>query len=96
MTGEGALDDQTLHGKAPAGVARAATAAGVPVVAVCGTNTLPTTRLRTAGIHTAYALTDLEPDVAVCQRDALRLLRTLGERIATDLPTLTREKGTDQ
>jgi glycerate 2-kinase len=36
VTGEGSLDEQTLHGKAPAGVAAAARAAGVPVVAVAG------------------------------------------------------------
>ncbi|MYW13889.1 glycerate kinase, partial [Streptomyces sp. SID2563] len=36
ITGEGSLDAQTLHGKAPAGVAAAARAAGLPVVAVCG------------------------------------------------------------
>ena len=32
ITGEGSLDEQTLHGKAPAGVASAAAKAGVPVV----------------------------------------------------------------
>lgn len=36
ITGEGSLDEQTLHGKAPAGVAAAARAAGKEVVAVCG------------------------------------------------------------
>ena len=36
ITGEGSLDAQTLHGKAPAGVAAAARAAGLDVVAVCG------------------------------------------------------------
>lgn len=36
ITGEGSLDQQTLHGKAPAGVATAARAAGKEVVAVCG------------------------------------------------------------
>ena len=36
VTGEGSLDEQTLHGKAPAGVAAAARRAGVPVVAVAG------------------------------------------------------------
>ena len=40
ITGEGSLDEQTLHGKAPAGVAAAARAAGVPVVAVAGRNLL--------------------------------------------------------
>ena len=40
VTGEGALDEQTLRGKAVAGVAAAARVAGIPVVAVCGTNRL--------------------------------------------------------
>lgn len=40
ITGEGSLDEQSLLGKTPMGVARAAEAAGVPVVAVCGRTTL--------------------------------------------------------
>jgi len=36
ITGEGKVDRQTAFGKAPAGVARVAKAAGVPVVAVGG------------------------------------------------------------
>ena len=44
VTGEGALDLQTLLGKAPAGVARAAKAAGVPVIALCGRCLLYTSR----------------------------------------------------
>ncbi|GAB3821716.1 glycerate kinase [Kribbella italica] len=81
VTGEGALDEQTLHGKAVAGVAAAAKAAGVPVVAVCGINRLDDQRLRAAGIDAAYALTDLEPDVSRCIADPVPLLRGLGERI---------------
>jgi glycerate kinase len=82
ITGEGALDEQTLHGKAVAGVAAAAQAAGVPVVAVCGTNRLDPARLRQSGIATAYALTDLEPNVRRCIADPVPLLRQLGEGIA--------------
>jgi glycerate kinase len=82
ITGEGALDEQTLHGKAAVGVAAAARAAGIPVVAVCGTNRLDPARLRQAGIVAAYALTDLEPDVRRCIADPVPLLRQLGERIA--------------
>ncbi len=81
VTGEGALDEQTLRGKAVAGVASAANAAGVPVVAVCGSNRLDDERLRAAGIDAAYALTDLEPDVRRCIADPVPLLRELGERI---------------
>lgn len=84
VTGEGALDEQTLHGKAVAGVAAAARAAGVPVVAVCGTNRLDSANLQTAGISAAYALTDLEPDVKRCIADPVPLLRRLGERIAVE------------
>lgn len=36
ITGEGSLDEQTLHGKAPDHVRRVAEAAGVPVAAVAG------------------------------------------------------------
>ena len=84
VTGEGAMDEQTLHGKAPAGVAAAARAADMPVVAVCGRNELSDESLRAAGISAAYALTDLEPDTARCLADAARLLERLGELIATD------------
>lgn len=84
ITGEGALDTQTLHGKAPAGVAAAARAAGVPVVAVCGANRLDPAALEAAGIRAAYALTDVEPDVRRCLAFGARLLVDLGERIAHD------------
>ncbi|TDU83658.1 glycerate kinase [Kribbella voronezhensis] len=84
ITGEGALDEQTLRGKAVAGVAAAARKAGVPVVAVCGSNRLDDDRLREAGIAAVYALTDLEPDVRKCIAEPVPLLRQLGERIAGD------------
>ena len=82
--GEGALDEQTLHGKAPAGVAAAAAARGIPVVAVCGVNRLDADRLHGAGIAAAYALTDLEPDVARCISDGAPLLTRLGQQIAAE------------
>ncbi|MEU7472719.1 glycerate kinase [Streptomyces sp. NPDC044984] len=84
ITGEGSLDRQTLHGKAPAGVAAAARAAGKEVVAVCGRLALPPEELGRAGIRRAYALTDLEPDVAKCVADAGPLLERTAERIARD------------
>ncbi|TDO50604.1 glycerate kinase [Kribbella sp. VKM Ac-2527] len=91
VTGEGALDEQTLHGKAAVGVAAAARATGIPVVAVCGTNRLDPARMNQVGIVAAYALTDLEPDVRRCIADPTPLLRRLGERIAVDhLPSTVR------
>jgi glycerate kinase len=82
VTGEGSLDAQTLRGKAPAGVAAAAAAAGIRTVAVCGTSKLSPSELHGAGFHAAYALTDLEPDVARCMTDAAPLLERLGRAIA--------------
>ncbi|SCE10104.1 glycerate kinase [Streptomyces sp. PpalLS-921] len=84
VTGEGSLDEQTLHGKAPAGVAAAARAAGVEAVAVCGRLALPPEALRGAGIRRAYALTELEPDPAVCMAQAGTLLERAAESIARD------------
>jgi glycerate kinase len=84
ITGEGSLDEQTLHGKAPAGVAAASRAAGVEVVAVCGRLTLPPQALDRAGIRRAYPLTSVEPDVARCIADAGPLLERVAEQIARD------------
>ncbi|QXE33971.1 glycerate kinase [Streptomyces sp. GMY02] len=87
ITGEGSLDEQTLHGKAPAGVAAAARARGIEVIAVCGRLALPPEALGRAGIRRAYALTELEPDPAVCMAQAGPLLERLATRIATDFLT---------
>ncbi len=84
ITGEGSLDEQTLHGKAPAGVASAARAAGVEVVAVCGRLALPAEALGRAGIRRAYALTDVEPDVERCIAEAGPLLEQLAEALGRD------------
>ncbi|AEN13431.1 glycerate kinase [Streptomyces sp. DvalAA-21] len=84
ITGEGSLDEQTLHGKAPAGVAAAAREAGVEAVAVCGRLALPPEALGRAGIRRAYALTELESDPALCMAQAGPLLERAAEAIARD------------
>src|SRR5690242_21422240 len=55
-------DALPISGKAPAGVARAAAAKGIPCVAVSGRCQLSSVDLAAAGFSAAYALTDLEPD----------------------------------
>lgn len=87
ITGEGSLDEQTLHGKAPAGVAAAARAADKDVVAVCGRLALPPQTLGRAGFRRAYPLTDAEPDVAKCIAEAGPILERVAERIARDFLT---------
>lgn len=84
VTGEGSLDEQSLSGKAPVGVASAANRAGVRVVAVAGRNQLTRERLVAAGISQAYALSDLEPDVSRSIANAAPLLRQVGMGIARE------------
>jgi glycerate 2-kinase len=90
ITGEGCLDEQSLHGKAPIGVASVARRNGIAVAAVTGRNLLSTNALRASSIQAAYALTDIEPDPAVCMTNAAALLSELGRRIAGDLDALDR------
>ncbi|WP_329173531.1 glycerate kinase [Streptomyces sp. NBC_01477] len=87
ITGEGSLDEQTLHGKAPVGVAQAARARGIDVVAVCGRLALPPADLGRAGIRRAYALSDLESDPARSMSEAGPLLEQLAARLAQDFLT---------
>jgi glycerate 2-kinase len=84
ITGEGCLDPQTLRGKAPAGVADAARARGIPVVAGCGRLELDPEQLAAAGFARAYSLADLEPDPGRSMAEAGPLLERLGEQIARD------------
>jgi glycerate kinase len=85
VTGEGRLDRQTLHGKAPSGVARAARRRHIPVAAVCGRLDLTARQLQEAGFVAAYALAELEPDLARSMSQVGRLLERIGARLAGDL-----------
>ena len=85
VTGEGSLDEQTLRGKAPVGVAAAAKAAHVPTVAVAGRCSLDEQSLRRAGFDGIYTLVDeaKHPDESFLS--AGRLLRAIGARLAERL-----------
>jgi glycerate kinase len=56
ITGEGRIDAQTLHGKTPAGVARIAQAAGVPVIAFAGSLGPGYEGLHAGGIVAAFSI----------------------------------------
>ncbi len=81
ITGEGSMDTQSLGGKAPIGVARAAARHGVPVVAVAGQVRLSAEEVTGAGFAAVYALTDTEPDRAASMARAEELLRQVGAQI---------------
>jgi glycerate kinase len=93
ITGEGSLDQQSLAGKAPWGVAQAAARAGVPVVALVGRSGLTAQQAGAAGFADVRALTDLEPDLERCRRDAAVLLAALARTFAETSP-LVRRPGT--
>ncbi|MFE7742999.1 glycerate kinase [Nocardia sp. NPDC057455] len=84
VTGEGSLDQQSLHGKAPVGVCAAARKADVPVVAVAGRTLLASEEIRAAGFAGCYALADLEPDPERSMAEAAALLERVGGRIAAE------------
>lgn len=84
ITGEGRIDDQSLQGKVPVGVARVAKRHGVPVVAVCGEFSGDPEVLRDVGIDAAMALAEGPMGVADSIERADELLERAGRR-AMDL-----------
>ena len=87
IVGEGRLDEQSLHGKAPVGVARR-TPTGVPVVAVSGQCTVGADQLHAAGIGGSWTLLEeAGGDVRRAMDDAGELLQRVGRRIAQECPT---------
>lgn len=84
ITGEGSLDEQSLGGKTPIGVAAAAHRAGAPVIAVCGITSLSLEQLQGAGFAGCYALSDLEPNAEASMANAGSLLHDVARRIVAD------------
>lgn len=85
LTGEGSLDEQSLAGKAPVGVAAAAGRAGVPVVALVGRLALDDAQVRGAGFTAARALLELEPDAVRAVDEAAGLLARLTEEVVREM-----------
>jgi glycerate kinase len=83
VVGEGRLDEQSLNGKGPMGVARLAQERGLPVVAVVGRCDLAETQTSDAGLSAVLELMSLQPDATLSQIQAPALLEHLGQHIAT-------------
>jgi glycerate kinase len=86
VTGEGSLDEQTLRGKAPAAVAAAGRAAGVPVIAVAGRCLLDLPTLRAAGFDGVYTLLDEAATPQQALAEGATLLGRIGARLGDWLP----------
>jgi glycerate kinase len=81
VTAEGSLDDQSLHGKAPVGVATAAARAGVPAVAVVGRCLISAEQARAAGLSEVRELGGPGADVATLMSRAASLVEQAAEEL---------------
>jgi glycerate kinase len=82
VTGEGALDWQSLHGKVVSAVAREGLSRGVPVVVVAGQVHLGRREWAAAGITGAYAVAETPDQVPRAVADAAGTLAARTERVA--------------
>ena len=86
VTGEGSIDAQTLHGKAPAGVLAAAQRLGIPVVALGGRVECESALLA-GGFHAVRAITphDQPTDVAMQCETAIANLESAARELARQI-----------
>ena len=82
ITGEGRLDEQSLHGKTPIGVARLAREAGVPLIALAGSLGKGYGRLHQAGIAAAFSLVPGPISLAEAMAGAAGELEARAEELA--------------
>lgn len=80
ITGEGAIDEQTVHGKVPVGVARRAAKRGVAVIALGGTVPPGANSVFRHGIAGVASLCHSPTTLETAQRDAWDLLALAAER----------------
>lgn len=91
ITGEGRLDDQSLHGKVVGALAAAAGPHRVPVVVLAGQVELGAPELRAAGIAAAHSLADFAGSVSLAISDAPAQLAGLAHRTASAMNLSARE-----
>ena len=78
ITGEGTFDEQSLRGKVPAGVMRAAELRRVPVAIVCGT-----AQVHPEGIVVRSLVDRVGPERAI--DDSRRSVELVAEEVALDV-----------
>ena len=83
ITGEGALDAQSLRGKAPGAIAAIARAAGIPVVVIAGRVALSADELRSAGIAAAVPIADGAAELRELEARAGDLVEAAAHRVAS-------------
>jgi glycerate kinase len=82
VTGEGCFDWQSLRGKVVAGVARAATQVGTPVVVLAGQVLVGRREAQSIGVESAYAVARSPQEVTQALADPAGTLAARAERVA--------------
>ncbi|MDE2855855.1 MAG: glycerate kinase [Chloroflexota bacterium] len=81
ITGEGQIDDQTLEGKGPLGVAKLAAAQGVPTIAIVGGLNIDDRALYEADVQAAFSIVDKPMSLEEALADAEDLTRRAALRL---------------
>jgi glycerate kinase len=81
LTGEGRVDAQTARGKTISGVARAAAAAGVPVVVIAGEIGAGASALQAIGVSGLFSLVPGPMELSTAMARAPALLADAAERV---------------
>jgi glycerate 2-kinase len=82
ITGEGALDWQSVRGKVVAGAAWTSQRAARPCVVLAGSIELGRREIASMGVDAAYSITDFAGSATAAQADAAGHLRALAARVA--------------
>jgi glycerate kinase len=85
VSGEGRLDDQSLHGKVIGALAAAARSRQVPLLVLAGQVSLDQQALRAVGIVAAYAVADYAGSVRLALDDAANQLTGLATQVAAQV-----------
>lgn len=81
LTGEGKIDDQTLHGKVPIGVASLAKKHNVPVVAIAGMNHVAREDIYQKGIDAVFSIINEPMDLSAALQHAEYLAEKTTENV---------------
>src|SRR5699024_8160807 len=81
LTGEGKIDDQTLQGKVPYGVARLGKKHKVPIIAIVGANEVRSDDIYQAGISAIFSIANRSISLDEALRDGESLTSQLAENV---------------
>jgi len=85
ITGEGRIDSQTIHGKAPAGVAKIAKSHNLPVICIAGSVEDSADIIHQLGIDEIYSVIEGDYDLTEALIEAAHKLTQAAQKIAKSL-----------